>query len=747
MAQILHADKEIKLKIVYYGPALSGKTTNLIYIHQVLFPSQKVKLFSINTGDDRTLFFDLLPLELGRVSGYNLTLQLFTVPGQVRYDQTRRAVLNGADGVVFVADSNIDQDDANQESFDNLKINLAVNAIDFDTTPVILQYNKQDLKEIHSVAEMDRRFNKDKLPSFGANALAGVGVLQTLKQAITRVLENFNKEFPELSMTEIENKIDRSFDAVLDAYQKRSQVVEKIPDAETAFAQTLKNHAHNIQVMESRSDLDQEHFLDKAVETNIKLAELYHQLNDTSVQLQQKNRELTILGEINQALTGDFAPEKLPHMIFRSILMSFETANGVFLAAKTGAKELTEKYLSGFNHDPLHNILTLYGDSVASQLFALGQPLMFNAFDYEDVVIPGKPVDQLAAQLRKFKIMAFMSLPIAAGKIRFGLLNIYQLVDESSVLQAWNQEHLHFATRLGATLTLALERTSLPRHAPAAPSVDTENGDARQIRRRLEALTAQNRDCQRRLAKLETFFEPVLRMDVRRDLLLGNFMSEISKPISSILMAGKVLEKFGIHSEENLSRFLQVSRDESARLNHILEKFEGGTDKYFDAADFNTEVFAVDDLLQPVQGVYLPKIEQKRLLWRQDIPDDLPRIRGDKEKFQFVLGQFVDNALQFTSTGHIELKLQYNPVYNDRFLVLSVADSGVGIPKADLPKVFDRFFKGVRDTEGSANRFGLGLAFCKEIIEFHRGRIWIKSEEGVSTTIYAEIPVAQPVTR
>jgi len=746
MAQILHADKEIKLKIVYYGPALSGKTTNLIYIHKVLFPSQQVKLFSINTGDDRTLFFDLLPLELGRVSGYNLTLQLFTVPGQVQYDQTRRAVLNGADGVVFVADSSVDQDDANQESFDNLQINLAANAIDFDSTPLVLQYNKQDLKEIHSISEMDRRFNKKNLPTFGACAVAGVGVLQTLKQAITQVLEQFNQEFPELSLAEVETKIDRSFEAVLDAYQKRSQEDEHDPEAAQAFSQSLKSHAHNIQVMESRSDLEQDQFLDKAVETNIKLAELYNQLNDASVRLQQKNRELTILGEISQALTGEYAPDKLPHMIFRSILMSFETANGVFLNARHNGKELSERFLSGFNHDPLHNILTLYGDSVASQLFALGKPVMFNAFDYDDVVIPGKPVDQLAAQLRKFKIMAFMSLPIAAGKSRFGLLNIYQLVDESSVLQAWNPEHLHFATRLGATLALALERTILPRQTPAA-SADPGGEEAHQLRRRLEMLNAQNRDCQRRLAKLETFFEPVLRMDVRRDLLLGNFMSEISKPISSILMAGKVLEKFGIHSEENLTRFLQVSRDESTRLNLILEKFQGGAERYFDDVDFKTEVFHVDELLQPLQEVYLPKLEQKRLVWRQDVPDDLPRIRGDKEKLQFVLGQFVDNALQFTTTGHIELKLQYNPVYNDRFIVLSVADTGVGIPRTDLPKVFDRFFKGGRDVEGSAKRFGLGLAFCKEIIEYHRGRIWIKSEDGVSTTIYAELPVVQPASR
>ena len=177
MVQFDNQYRQIKIKVVYYGPAVGGKTTCLQHIHRIIDPERRSKLYSLNTASDRTLFFDLLSLNLGRIRGFRLTLQLYTVPGQVQYDATRRAVLAGVDGVVFVADSQVHQKDANVESLEKLWQNIAANGLDRATIPVVLLYNKRDLGDIQTVEEMDAALNKEQRHSFETVALTGAGVL------------------------------------------------------------------------------------------------------------------------------------------------------------------------------------------------------------------------------------------------------------------------------------------------------------------------------------------------------------------------------------------------------------------------------------------------------------------------------------------------------------------------------------------------------------------------------------------
>ncbi|NTV47539.1 MAG: gliding-motility protein MglA, partial [Chlorobiales bacterium] len=151
MANINYANKEITIKIVYYGPGMSGKTTNLQVIHQMVPQNAASKMISLATEQDRTLFFDLLPLSLGSVKGFNTKFQLYTVPGQVYYNTTRKLVLNGVDGVVFVADSQKDKLEENKESIQNLRDNLAEYGIDMSNFAVVIQYNKRDLPDVMSI--------------------------------------------------------------------------------------------------------------------------------------------------------------------------------------------------------------------------------------------------------------------------------------------------------------------------------------------------------------------------------------------------------------------------------------------------------------------------------------------------------------------------------------------------------------------------------------------------------------------
>jgi signal recognition particle receptor subunit beta len=190
--------REITCKIVYYGPGRSGKTTNLHYIYGRVPESRRGRMVSLATQTDRTLFFDFLPIDLGQISGFTTRFQLYTVPGQVYYNATRRLVLQGADGVVFVADSQARQLDENLESLQNLQANLLDHSIDIRTMPVALQYNKQDLPRelILQPVELDDALNFRGVPSFPADALHGNGVFETLKSITELVLRRLAQGAP-----------------------------------------------------------------------------------------------------------------------------------------------------------------------------------------------------------------------------------------------------------------------------------------------------------------------------------------------------------------------------------------------------------------------------------------------------------------------------------------------------------------------------------------------------------------------
>jgi signal recognition particle receptor subunit beta len=178
---INYASREINCKIVYYGPGLGGKTTNVQYIYSRVSPETKGRLVSLATEMDRTLFFDFLPLDLGTIKGFRTRFHLYTVPGQVYYDASRRLILRGVDGIVFVADSLISRFEANVESMYNLHENLAEHDLKLENVPFAIQYNKRDLRDIIPVADLQEELNPQRFPHFEAVATQGIGVFDTLK--------------------------------------------------------------------------------------------------------------------------------------------------------------------------------------------------------------------------------------------------------------------------------------------------------------------------------------------------------------------------------------------------------------------------------------------------------------------------------------------------------------------------------------------------------------------------------------
>jgi hypothetical protein len=193
MSFINHMAREVNCKIVYYGPGLCGKTTNLQYIHDKTNPQSKGKMISLATETERTLFFDFLPLDLGSIHGFKVRFHLYTVPGQVFYDASRKLILKGADGVIFVADSQRERIEANQESIENLQHNLDEHGLTVESTPFVMQYNKRDLENVESVERLRELLNPQGYPEYEASAFTGTGVFATLKGLSKLVLTKLHR--------------------------------------------------------------------------------------------------------------------------------------------------------------------------------------------------------------------------------------------------------------------------------------------------------------------------------------------------------------------------------------------------------------------------------------------------------------------------------------------------------------------------------------------------------------------------
>jgi signal recognition particle receptor subunit beta len=193
MSFINYSSREINCKIVYYGPGLCGKTTNLQYIYSKTNPEAKGKMISLATETERTLFFDFLPLSLGEIRGFKTRFHLYTVPGQVFYDASRKLILKGVDGVVYVADSQLERMEANIESLDNLRQNLQEQGYNLDKIPYVVQYNKRDLPNSAPLDELKKLLNPTNVPEYEAVATTGVGVFDTLKAVAKLVLTELKR--------------------------------------------------------------------------------------------------------------------------------------------------------------------------------------------------------------------------------------------------------------------------------------------------------------------------------------------------------------------------------------------------------------------------------------------------------------------------------------------------------------------------------------------------------------------------
>ena len=295
MVQFNTRGNEILLKLVYYGPGLSGKTTNLQSLHAMCSDAQRGEMFSVNTQEDRTLFFDLLPINLGYIYGNAIHLQIYTVPGQVQYDASRRVVLGGADGVVFVADSDESKMQDNVDSLSNLYHNLNANRLNIKQIPFVIQYNKRDLPDAMAVGVMNRRLNFRSVPYFESIANRGVGVLDTFLSITRETVGHTFKKY------HLDKKI-KDFDEMLNLIDTNVRTgMRELPPPEpgpavTSIETTVLRHS-NVSVADLLPGkvADAHELLEDALKSNMETARLYSELKQLKEALEKKNEELSAL--------------------------------------------------------------------------------------------------------------------------------------------------------------------------------------------------------------------------------------------------------------------------------------------------------------------------------------------------------------------------------------------------------------------------------------------------------------------
>src|SRR5208283_358993 len=342
MVQFNTRANEILLKLVYYGPGLSGKTTNLRALHAMCRESNRGEMFSVNTQEDRTLFFDLLPINLGYIYGNSIHLQIYTVPGQVQYDASRRVVLGGADGVVFVADSSEAQMQENVDSLSNLYHNLNANRLNIKQIPFVIQYNKRDLANAMPVGAMNRRLNFRSVPYYEAVANRGEGVLDT-SLAITR--ETVGSTFRKYHL----DKKIKDFDEMLNLIESnvRANMQELPSPAEPAVPQpesvVLRHASTSVADLVPGKVADAQDLLEDALKSNMETARLYSELKSVKEAMEKKNEELRqIYAQLERANQDNLKTRRYLEGLIQSVgeaIISF-SADGRILTWNAAAEQI-----------------------------------------------------------------------------------------------------------------------------------------------------------------------------------------------------------------------------------------------------------------------------------------------------------------------------------------------------------------------------------------------------------------------
>ena len=664
MAQWNHAEKALYAKLVYYGPAFGGKTTNLATLHRLTDPAGEQSLLSLQTAGDRTLFFDLLPFDLGHILGYQVAMKLYTVPGQVRYDTTRQIVLAGADAVVFVADSTVDRKEQNRWSLQNLRMNLRKGGMDPDKTPILFQFNKQDKADAAEPDAVARWLNIEPERGVPTVATEGHGVLETFVSASQAMLEKIYEQADHRTKKQIDpRQLMQQLEHVFAPYM--GGMIDQ-PAGDTDSTSTHRD----------RIVLEGEDLLTDAIKTQTRLGE---QLGDTKAVLQRQHRELDALRRLSESTI--------------EVGACFETERVVDAALETAARILAAGAVSLIRRQPLE-------DPVVERCWGrVQEPLLASeegAALAERMISAGSScvIDELLVELTTPAALEPLNGLRAAVCVATGEKSQrYLLAYATQPDGRFNVGDVRFLKTLGAHLEVGLDQIRL--HQEVATHRD-------ELEKKVE----------QRTAALRQAYDQLREMEQTKDRLLNNLSHEMRTPLTAILGAATFMHDYRSNATQRTE--LTQSMIESA------EVLQQHLDQLLRLAELD-ETSALQ--LSATTGKEL--IDEAMSLCETDrievrLPSSDAALRLDLARVSRALSNLLDNAAKFSADDtQVQLELEFH----DEGISIVVSDRGCGVAEGDRERIFAPFEQGGATLTAKPSGMGMGLYEANVIAKQHGGRV------------------------
>ncbi len=692
MAQWNHADKTLYAKLVYYGPAFGGKTTNLEAIHKITCHDSTGSLLSVQTARDRTLFFDLLPFELGHILGYKVALKLYTVPGQSQYNATRRVVLSGADAVVFVADSTRTSVQDNQFSLKDLATNMKANKLEPANVPILIQYNKQDVQDAMTPDEMEQAFGVRPGKGFPAIAIHGEGVMETFlaatKVMLRRLVEKADGKTREaIDSDNLNFQVDKAFEP----YMSRVGAMKSIPSMPGAAG---SGNAGTVVVEEG--DL-----LQQAVQTSLTLGEQLSSERQRSTRLDRESRTLRRLGEALRQTGATFDPAGI---IDRTLSMVSQVAGAAVVSlireGGSGGRGVKVETVRGAAEDPLYR--TIPGHRLLARLATGKAPIILNDLSArcgetvpEEVqgrfrAIAGFPVDAV----RGTTLVAYAPGPDG----RFG------------------EDDVRFLSTAAAHLAVGLEKALLYQQLSGT-------------RDRLELLVRE------RTEELRKAYEEIRSREQMKDRFLSNLSHEMRTPLTTVIGAATFVRDYE-SSPEARREMADAILDGCDLLKQHLEKMFRAVQ--LQSSGDTLDPCEIDPGALATEVVDLAGIENVST----EIADGLEPFRADLSRLSRAVANLLENAGKF---GCGEERVILRMERRDRpvpAVVISVLDRNEPIPDEDRERIFLPFEQGGDPLTGKPSGIGLGLYESRGIAELHGGSLQYRERDGGGNEFRLVLPLA-----
>jgi len=743
MVQVNQSEKIINAKVVYYGPPLGGKTTSLQAIHRLTDPKNTQPLISMNTAQDRTLFFDLLPFTVANVLGHTLKLKLYTVPGQVQYTATRRVVLAGADAVVMVADSQKKMAKENRKCLVDLKENLKANGLKYKTLPLVFQYNKRDLDQLSTPEELEEMLNERNVPQRLTVATTGVGVMESFVEIIKAMLLSFKERFGSMGksfdneqiMADIERQFSRYYvdpttvevpepDPATESgaapeepgtgpqasltsvtpLPRLGQLGEETEEAPSSITgdiygtEDLETSDRIITRAENkRRGLQLEEQLKESVRSNIELSEQYQDLVETQNLLSQRVNELVALSDIGGIINSSLDLDEMLSKMLAQAVQSSGGSQGSLLMFDSAQQQLEEHSLHGLEQDPLNSIIIPGTGSVAHQLAMRREPLVFS--DIRRDLFFGEDHETCK------EIISMMSAPLISGKEQRGMISVYS-TDPQVV---FDSQHLRFLTVLTHQAAVGIENATL---------YEELKNERASLARKVDERTRELSDALQMLKEA----------DAAKDRFLSSVSHEMKTPLTSIISYTELLLSFTDEPAETRQEFLDIIKGEAEKLHRMTTRVLYFSELESEHQQPNREQVAVDKLVveaaKELKGRLRAKSQKLAVRLRKPV---LPVV-GDPQRLYTVFANLLENASKFAPNGtSIQLSAETLREGNHSMrypaVRITLRDHGPGIPADDRERIFKRFEQGGELLTSKPEGMGMGLPIASKIIEDHGGHI------------------------